>query len=414
MMRAATLLIVDDIQSNRVTLENLTAALGHTPILADNGVTALKIITQQPIDLVLLDVMMPDMDGYEVLSQIKDNPAWRDIPVIMISALDEINSVVNCIKMGADDYLTKPFNSTLLKARIGACLERKFWHDQEQAYLHQIEDSNQALETQIQERTQELLKAKEQLEKLNQVKDEVLGLLYYELQRPFQSLLKAFKQRFSGGLHEVNHLFDSLKQSLLVTQIDPATHIYPFELTGVRNVLATAIAASGDFAHSRQVSLGEIPACGGQILGQEELYTLISADFIAPDVDDEGATYSLAIKRSQKKSDNHGKRLCAEAIIELLKAAVKFSNPNSTIELSCEPLEGEIELGIHTTGRLIAEDTLPYFFCYPSDSVTPGRHPGLGTSIAYHLIESLGGSVTVANRGQEGISFSIRLKRKQL
>jgi DNA-binding response OmpR family regulator len=412
MMRTATLLIVDDIQSNRETLENLVAALGHAPIVADNGVTALKIIAQQPVDLVLLDIMMPDMDGYEVLSQIKDNPAWRDIPVIMISALDEINSVVNCIKMGADDYLTKPFNATLLRARIGACLEKKFWHDREQAYLHQIEESNQALEAQVQARTQELITAKEQLEKLNQVKDEILSSLYYELQKPFQSLLKAFKQRFSEGLHEVNHLFDSLKQSLLVTQIDPATHIYPFELSSVRNILATAITASRDFARSRQVSLGEIPTCGGQTIGQEELYTLISADFT--EADDEGATYSLAIKKSQKKSDNHGKRLCAEAIMELLKAAVKFSNPNSTIELSCNPLEGEIELGIHTTGRLIVEDTLPHFFRSPSDSVTPGRHPGLGTSIAYHLIESLGGTVTVTNRGEEGISFTIRLKRKQL
>jgi DNA-binding response OmpR family regulator len=413
MMRAANLLIVDDIQSNRETLENLTAALGHTPILAANGVTALKIIVQQPIDLVLLDVMMPDMDGYEVLSQIKDNPTWRDIPVIMISALDEINSVVNCIKMGADDYLTKPFNATLLKARIGACLERKFWHDQEQVYLRQIEKYNQTLEIQVQERTQELIKAKEQLEKLNRVKDEVLSSLYYEAQKPFQNLLKALKQRFTDGLQEVNHLFDSLKQSLLVTQIDPATHIYPFELTSIRNILATAIAASRDFARSRQVSLGEIPACGGQTIGQEELYTLISADFIATEIDDEGAAYSLAIKRSQK-TDNHSKRLCAEALIELLKVAVKFANPNSIIELSCEPLEKEIELSINTTGRHIAEDILPHFFHSPSDLVTPGRHPGLGSSIAYHLIESLGGTVTVANRDKEGISLTIRLKRKQL
>ncbi len=413
MIRAATLLIVDDVQSNRETLENLTAALGHTSILAASGVIALNIIAKQPIDLVLLDVMMPEMDGYEVLSQIKDNPAWRDIPVIMISALDEINSVVNCIKMGADDYLTKPFNSTLLKARIGACLEKKFWHEQEQAYLHQIEEYNHILEAQIKERTQELTEAKQQLEKLNRIKDEVLSSLYYELQKPFKSILTTFKQRFMDGVHEVNHLLESVKQSLLVTQIDPANHIYPFELSSVRNILATAIAASRDFASSRQVSLGAVPMCGGQAIGQEELYTLISADFTATEEADEAETYLLPIKSAQK-TDNHSKRLCAEAIMELLKAAVKFSNPDSIVSLSCEPSEGEIQLGIHTTGRLIAEDTLPYFFRSPSDSVTPGRHPGLGPSIAYHLIESLGGTVTVANRGAEGISFTIRLKREKL
>jgi adenylate cyclase len=82
---------------------------------------------------------MPEMDGYQVLEQMKRDRALRDLPVIVISALDEIDSVVRCIEMGAEDYLTKPFDQVLLRARIGACLEKKYLRDQEQAYLHDLQ-----------------------------------------------------------------------------------------------------------------------------------------------------------------------------------------------------------------------------------------------------------------------------------
>ena len=94
-------------------------------------------------DLVLLDVMMADMDGYQVLQYLKSDHVLRHIPVIMLSALDEIDSVVRCIEMGAEDYLPKPFNPVLLRARIGACLEKKKLRDQEVSYLKQIEDEKQ-------------------------------------------------------------------------------------------------------------------------------------------------------------------------------------------------------------------------------------------------------------------------------
>ena len=81
-------------------------------------------MTAKPFDLVLLDVMMPDMNGYEVLEHVKADLSLRDVPIIMISALDEIESVIRCIELGAEDYLNKPFNPTLLRARVGALLEK--------------------------------------------------------------------------------------------------------------------------------------------------------------------------------------------------------------------------------------------------------------------------------------------------
>ncbi len=93
--------------------------------MAENGKQALEMMAGRPFDLVLLDIMMPVMNGYETLEQIKADTALRDVPVIMISALDELDSVVRCIKLGAEDYLPKPFNPVLLHARVGAFLEKK-------------------------------------------------------------------------------------------------------------------------------------------------------------------------------------------------------------------------------------------------------------------------------------------------
>jgi len=133
------LLVVDDNEMNRDLLTRRLVKEGHTVTIAKNGREAVDLVQSSPFDLILLDIMMPEMNGYEVLERLKDDENLRHIPVIMISALDEIDSVVRCIEMGADDYLPKPFNPVLLRARIGASLEKKRLRDREVAYRQQIE-----------------------------------------------------------------------------------------------------------------------------------------------------------------------------------------------------------------------------------------------------------------------------------
>ncbi|HUW09041.1 MAG TPA: response regulator, partial [Anaerolineae bacterium] len=111
---------------------------GHTVALAENGRQALEMLDAGAYDLVLLDILMPEMDGFEVLARLKSDPGRRDLPVIVISALDEMESVVRCIGMGAEDFLPKPFDPLLLRARLGACLEKKRLRDQEVEYLQQV------------------------------------------------------------------------------------------------------------------------------------------------------------------------------------------------------------------------------------------------------------------------------------
>jgi adenylate cyclase len=142
----ARILIVDDEPFNRDVLAQELELLDHESVTAIHGRDALDRLSREAVDLILLDIMMPEMGGFEVLRRLKDDARLRHIPVIMISALDDIDSVVRCVELGADDYLPKPFDPVLLKARIGACLEKKRWRDQEVAYLARIERQMQEIE----------------------------------------------------------------------------------------------------------------------------------------------------------------------------------------------------------------------------------------------------------------------------
>lgn len=133
------ILIVDDVENNRVLFSRQLQRQGYEIDTANNGTEALEKLKHTEYDLILLDFMMPDLNGFEVLSRLKADETLRHIPVIMISANDEIEQVIRCIEIGAEDYLPKPLNSTLLRARITSTLDKKRFRDREREYLHQVE-----------------------------------------------------------------------------------------------------------------------------------------------------------------------------------------------------------------------------------------------------------------------------------
>lgn len=137
--RPGRILVVDDNASNRDLLSRRLQRQGHIVLLAEDGARALALVEKEAIDLILLDLMMPGISGYDVLMRLKREPRHCDIPTIIISALSEFDSVVRCIEAGADDYLAKPFNPTLLRARVGASLEKKRLRDQLKASLERLE-----------------------------------------------------------------------------------------------------------------------------------------------------------------------------------------------------------------------------------------------------------------------------------
>ena len=156
-MSDAALLIVDDDEANRYTLVNRLKREGYVNVTtANDGRQALECLHAGRFDLVLLDIMMPQMNGYQVLEQMKASRELRHVPVIMISAVDEMASVVRCIELGAEDYLPKPFNATLLQARVGASLEKKALRDEIRAQADELAEWNRKLEARVQEQLSQL------------------------------------------------------------------------------------------------------------------------------------------------------------------------------------------------------------------------------------------------------------------
>ena len=123
------LLVVDDNRVNRLLLARTLEQLGHRVAFAENGRQALESLRARPVDLVLLDIEMPEMNGYETLEALQADAKLRDIPVVMMSSIEEIDSVARCIELGAEDYLFKPVNPVLLRARVAASLEKKRLRD---------------------------------------------------------------------------------------------------------------------------------------------------------------------------------------------------------------------------------------------------------------------------------------------
>jgi adenylate cyclase len=150
------ILVVDDNASNRELLARRLARQGYEVAAAASGKEALDMLAARPFDLVLLDVLMPGLSGYEVLQRLKADENLRDIPVLMISALDELDSVVRCIDLGAEDYLGKPFDPVLLRARVGACLEKKRLRNLQKQQARALAEWNQLLEQRVAEQVTQM------------------------------------------------------------------------------------------------------------------------------------------------------------------------------------------------------------------------------------------------------------------
>jgi CheY-like chemotaxis protein len=200
---SGSLLVVDDNSVNRIMLSRYLTRLGYQATLVENGLQAWDKLQGEPFDLVLMDVQMPEMDGYQMLGQLKADTRLREIPVIMISAVEELESVVKCIELGAQDYLPKPFNPVLLRARLTACLERKRLRDQEIDYLQQVGRVTAAAAA---------IKANtfqpESLDEVARRSDELgqLALVFQEMARQVYARERQLKQQVQQLRIEIDHV----------------------------------------------------------------------------------------------------------------------------------------------------------------------------------------------------------------
>ena len=206
-------LAVDDDAFNLDILAKFLHKQGHVVTTAQDGLEALDVLSKASFDLVLLDVMMPNLDGFETLKRIKEQEDMLSTPVIMISALDELSSVIKCIECGAEDYLPKPYNSTLLRARVGACLERKAWVDRHLELIDKLEISQKIIDVEI----------KNSEVQLDLLKDKYQGVVdvspLVDAFSRMNASLVGQKQQIAETLHDVQIKINRTKVSAQVRTI---------------------------------------------------------------------------------------------------------------------------------------------------------------------------------------------------
>ncbi|MEY3219678.1 MAG: hypothetical protein RIT27_1035 [Pseudomonadota bacterium] len=384
--RAATILIVDDLETNLNILYVLVHSLGHLPVLAKNGKEALAALQKHRPDLILLDILMPDMNGYEVLATIRQSTQFRRLPIVVISAISEMDSIVKCIQLGADDYLTKPLNKILLEARIQNCLERKYWNDKESHYLRKINNRRAALEKMIIDKNKELAATYQALNNLNKTKNEFLRILSHELRTPLNSLLapsrylideqsdqvlrKESVELFTDALEQFKELIEHAE---LIVQLSLREKTHPSHYVHLGTVLDIAIHHVQKFADFRQIKLPKLLPFDQLILGDENLFS--------------------------------------RGFETLLKLAIKFSTAHSTINICCESTQKHLEISISATGWLIPEKYRHTFFDLfgVTETIIPGGDLGLAPPLIARLFQTFDGAITFQNTNSTGVCFTVTL-----
>lgn len=367
------LLVVDDNEVNRDVLSQRLKRQGHDVVTAENGRDALIAVRSQAFDLVLLDIMMPEMDGYEVLQELKADKALRHIPVIMISALHELDSVVRCIEMGADDYLSKPFDSILLKARIGACLEKKRARDREMRLFEELEQSYKRLQ---------------ELEKL---RDDLTHMIVHDLRTPLTSIIAGIltldavgelnkDQRemvdisISGGqtlLGMINDMLDVDKLESGLMQLD-------YGMLSAAELVSFAVGQVASLAESKELSLiQQVDAGLPRLRGDED-----------------------KLRRT---------------LVNLLGNAIKFTPKGGTVTVKARCIEdGQSMLfSVSDTGAGIPSEAFVRIFEKFGQVASPkpggSRSTGLGLTFCKLAVEAHGGRIWVESSPCKGSTFSFTI-----
>ncbi len=368
----ARLLMLDDNKVNRLLLSPSVELLGHRVALAENGRSALDRLRKEPFDLLLLDIEMPELDGFAVLEQLKADPKLRDLPVIGASSIEGLDNIIRCIELGAEDYLPKPVNQVLLKARIGAILEKKRLRDQ---LFDEIQEKNR------------------QLELASQNKSQFVSSMSHELRTPLNAII---------GLTE-----------LMVT--NTARFGTEKALEPLKRVNAAGAHLLGLI--NQVLDLSKIEA--GKLDLNPESVSLV------PLIDE-------VIGTAVQPAEQNKNRLVVEAeqslgaitvdpmrlrqiLLNLLSNACKFTKQGEVTLKARKIVNGGdwIELAVSDTGigmtpeqqaRLFAEFT-------QADSLTARRFggTGLGLAISRKLARMMGGDVTVASEPGKGSVFTVRL-----
>jgi DNA-binding response OmpR family regulator len=371
---------VDDNPANLKLLEDMLLQQGHQVRSFPSGRLALASAMKDPPDLILLDINMPEMNGYEVCERLKSSEPIKGIPVIFLSALNETEDKVRAFRTGAVDFISKPFQFEEVHARVETHL--KLHHLQ-----CALERQNERLEAAVAARTRELAAANERLTILDRSKNEFLNLISHEFRTPLNGLLGVSdlilaEMPSTDENEELREMFDRsrrrilsiLEDALLLTEIDVSGERFRTGLVCLSAALSRAIETTTEFAESRQVIFASPTADLNLVVGDEDLLV--------------------------------------RALHALLETAVKFSQKGGTVRLTRDFTPDSPTVIIESHGRTIPKPALPKFFDVFSigQAITPGGDLGLGPPLAFRILSLFGASVSVANQDPSGIRLTISLK----
>lgn len=363
----AHILVVDDLPSNQLILERQLRRLGHQVRLAANGREAIEQLRAAPADLIMLDIMMPVMDGFETLRILKGDPALRHLPVVVVSALSDVENVARCIKLGAEDFLFKPADRVLLEARVEACLERKRLHDREQAAMAAAEAASRA-------------------------KDVFVSMVSHELRNPLSGI---------AGYTDM----------LLLDTLGPLNQAQREGLGAVQNLAGLMTTLLADLTDLSQIETGNLhlqPAAVSLNTAVRAAEEAVRRQMIAKQ-------HQLSIGLPTDLPDVLADQMrLIQILTNLLSNASKYTPPRGRVCLSAAPIaEAAVEVTVSDSGIGIPaaiHDQIftPFFRTIDArNSGEPGT--GLGLSITRRLVELQGGQINFTSHPGAGSSFTFTI-----
>ena len=368
---AGLVLVVDDDAMNRDVLSRRLTRQGHDVRTASSGRDALRVIHEAEFDIVLLDIMMPDMDGYEVLARLKADHRLQDIPVIMISALSELQSVVRCIEAGAEDYLTKPFNPTLLKARIGTSLEKKRGRDRESVLFEQLQQNY----TRLQE--------------LEHLRDDMRNMIVHDLRTPLTAVLVGVEML--GQFGPLNH-----------TQREMADTA----IAGGKTLLGMI----NDLLDVEKIESGTTLLNYGDLIAEKLVADAIAQVAVLAEMT---ATILIAEVEGGLPGFRGDENQLSRTLVNLIGNAIKFT-PRGTVTISASNIGEAMRFAIRDSGQGIPPEAFERIFEKFGQVESSNRvGTGLGLAFCKLAVEAHGGQISVESTPHVGstFSFTIPLKR---
>lgn len=367
------LLVVDDNEGNRDLLSRRLEKLGYTVAIAVDGRQALEMLACEPYELVLLDIMMPEVDGYEVLRRVKASERLRHTPVIMISALNNMESVAKCIEMGADDYLPKPFNATLLRARVGASLAKKRGWDREARLFEELQQSH----TRLQE--------------LEGLRDDMTHMIIHDLRPPLTAVIAAMLTLDAVGKVSPD------QREVITIAVDGADSL----LTKINGLLDIQVEESGEL--KLDLSLISLP----------ELIEASTAQFV-PLARAKKQSFIRLIARDLPWLQGDENKL-HRILVNLIGNAIEFTPAGGTVTLKvgANPETHSVDFSIRDTGDGASADAQRRTSKELGQSALLQRGSHLSTSLGLTFcklaVEAQGGHFSVESLKGEGSAFSFSI-----